>query len=661
MPNTRRFPFKRCARLSSTGCPAGNTGEYLNIMSLVRLENISKGFSSGPLLTNVNFRIEEGERIALIGRNGTGKTTLFRLITGETEADAGAVERMRRARIVYLSQIPDAPPDKTIYDIAMGCFAELVEQEGVLQELEHRLAADEDPAALEKYGELQHAFTLSGGYEFRTRARQILCGLGFQPDDFFRPFSALSGGWRARLMLSMALLREADLLLLDEPENHLDMEAREWLEGHLRARPEAVVLISHDRRMVNELAQRIVEVERGALISFTGNYDGWLREKTVRREQQQRAFARQDAFIQKEKAWIDRFRYKNTKARQAQNRLKRLEKLEIVEAPPPEMDTAAFQLGEVGRSGDIVLTAQELTMGYNGALLYEDLSFSLHRGERLGIIGPNGSGKTTLLRQLAGRHPGLAGTVWTGANVSPAFYDQHQQDLNPNTDLLGEMQAFRPDWSGQLCRNYLARFLFTGEEVFKPTTVLSGGERSRLALAKLIASDANLLLLDEPTNHLDIASREALEASLADYEGTLIIVSHDRTLMDKLAERLLILQEGRVRLFLGNFSDWRRKQQEEQAAAAPRDEGDDEKRRKAVQSRERKKAREREARREQRRIEELEGHIAQCESDISRLNLQFSKIDPADFQQAQKLKKAYDEAHVRLEDLYREWTALAED
>ena len=223
------------------------------------------------------------------------------------------------------------------------------------------------------------------------------------------------------------------------------------------------------------------------------------------------------------------------------------------------------------------------------------------------------------------------------------------------------MQAFRPDWSGQLCRNYLARFLFSGDDVFKPTAVLSGGERSRLALAKLIASDANLLLLDEPTNHLDIASREALEASLAEYEGTLIIVSHDRTLMDKLAERLLILQEGRARLFLGNFSDWRRKQQEVQAAAAPRDDGEEEKRRKAVESREQKKAREREARREQRRIEELESHIARCESEISRLNTRFSGLDPADFQQAQELKKAYDEAHARLEALYAEWTAMAED
>lgn len=631
-------------------------------MSLVRLENISKGFSGESLLDKVSFRIEEGERIALIGRNGTGKTTLFRLITGETEPESGVVERMRRARIVYLSQIPDAPPDSTVHDIALGSFTDLLELEQTLLDLEHRLAGEHTEALLAEYGELQHTFALRGGYEFRTRVRQILCGLGFHPDEFNLPFKALSGGWRARLMLSLALLHDADLLLLDEPENHLDMEAREWLEDHLRARPEAIVLISHDRRMVNVLAQRVIEVERGEVFSFTGNYDGWLKEKTLRREQQQRAFARQDAFIQKEKAWIDRFRYKNTKARQAQNRLKRLERMEIVEAPPPEMDTASFQLGDVGRSGDIVLNAQNLAMGYDGNPLYRGLSFSLHRGERLGIIGPNGSGKTTLLRQLAGKHAGQGGTVWMGANVSMAFYDQHQEQLNPNTDLLGEMQAFRPEWSTQLVRSYLARFLFSGDDVFKPTTVLSGGERSRLALAKLIASNANLLVLDEPTNHLDMASREALEASLADYEGTLIVVSHDRTLIDKVAERLIIVQDGNARLFYGNFSDWRRKQAEELSGKAQSaDKETSEKRQKTLESREQKKAQERETRREQRRIEELENQIASCEAEIETLNSRFATLDPADFQTAQDLKNAYDSARERLNRLYEDWTALAGD
>ena len=388
-------------------------------MSLVRLENVSKFFSGEPVLTEVNLRIEEGERIALIGRNGTGKTTLFRLIVGDTDPDSGVIECMRRARIVYLEQIPEAAPGTTVMEIALTPFADLLRMEQELHALELKMA-DGSEAALAAYGEYQHEFTLKGGYEFRTRVRQILGGLGFRAETFDLPFEALSGGWRARLMLSLSLLQEADLLLLDEPENHLDMEAREWLEDHLQTRPEAVVLISHDRRMVNVLAKRILEVERGQLTSYTGNYDAWLKEKALRREQQQKAFERQDSFIKKEQAWIDRFRYKNTKASQAQSRLKRLEKLELVEAPESEMAAVKFKMGAVVRTGETVLDGRDLSMAYDSPL-YTDLTVALHRGERLGIIGPNGSGKTTLLRQLAGRHKGNGGEVRPGHNVKPAF------------------------------------------------------------------------------------------------------------------------------------------------------------------------------------------------------------------------------------------------
>lgn len=630
-------------------------------MSLVRFDNVTKSFGGTPLLTDVNLRVEEGERIALIGRNGTGKSTLFRLITGESASDGGAIERMRRARIVYLSQIPETAPDDSVMDVALGGFHDLLEEEKALQALEEELHS-EDPVLLEKYGERQHAFTLAGGYEFRTRARQILCGLGFTPKDFDKPFSALSGGWRARLMLSLALLREADLLLLDEPENHLDMNAREWLENHLAGRSEAMILISHDRRMVNVLAHRIMEIEGGTLTSFTGNYDGWLKEKNLRVEQQMKAFERQEAFIQKEQAWIDRFRAKNTKARQAQNKLKRLEKLERVDAPPADLSTAVFQLEKAERSGDMVLDARALTMAYGSNRLYSDFSFSLYRGDRLGIIGPNGSGKTTLLGQLGKKHQGLQGEVWTGHNVTTAFYDQHQESLAAEMDVLSLMQQAQPEWSQQQCRSYLARFLFTGEEVFKPAAVLSGGERSRLALAKMIASGANLLLLDEPTNHLDIASREALENGLAEYTGTLVVVSHDRTLIDRLTTRLLIVEDGSVSAFHGNFSDWRRRQ-EEMASQEEKvtDEEEDGRRKKNLEDREQKKALEREQRRGQRALQKLEAEIAELENKIAEFHQQFAALDPADYEAAMKLQKAYEEMNTRLEALYKDWEAQAED
>lgn len=629
-------------------------------MSLVRLENIYKSFAGESVLADVNLRIEEGDRIALIGRNGTGKTTLFRLITGATEPDQGRVERMRRARVVYLEQIPRAEPDATVMDIALSPFSELLQQEQTLKRLQTRMAAG-DAEALAHYGEEEHDFQMKGGYEFRTRVKMILCGLGFLPDDFEQSFHTLSGGWRARLMLSLTLLQEADLLLLDEPENHLDMTAREWLEEHIQSRQEAVVLISHDRRMVNVIAKRIWEVERGILTSYTGNYDAWLKEKAVRREQQQKAYERQEAFIRKEQAWIDRFRYKNTKARQAQSRLKRLDKMELLEAPLSEAEAAGFELGEAIRSGETVLEARELAMAYEKNMLYQNLSFLLHRGERLGIIGPNGSGKTTLLRQLAGKHNGLGGTVRYGHNVKCAFYEQHQEQLNHDSDLLTEMQRFRPDWNTLQCRSYLGRFLFCGEDVFKPISIVSGGERSRLALAKLIASEANLLLLDEPTNHLDIASREALEASLDDYQGALIVVSHDRTLMDRLVERLLVIQDGHAQLFQGNFSDFRRRQQNQVALNADRDPPVDEEARNArLEARELKKAREREMRREQRRVEQLEADIAVLEKELATLASSFCSIDPTDYQHVRELNDQHKETQEKLESLYEQWAQLAE-
>ena len=630
----------------------------IDAMSLVRFENVSKSFSGEPLFAEVNLRIEEGERIALIGRNGTGKSTLFRLIVGETEPDGGTVERMRRARIVYLAQIPDAPPETTVEEIALTPFADLLRMETELHRLE-RCMAEGEAAAVTAYGDYQHAFIAKGGYEFRTRVRQILGGLGFRPEDFSLPFGTLSGGWRARLMLSLTLLREADLLLLDEPENHLDMDAREWLEEHLQSRPEAMVLISHDRRMVNILAKRVVEIEHGVLSNHTGNYDAWLKAKALHREQQQKAHERQEAFIRKEQAWIDRFRYKNTKARQAQSRIKRLEKLEPVQAPVSEMDAAAFNMGPVVRSGETVLDVRDLTMAYDTPL-YSQFSFTLHRGERVGIIGPNGSGKTTLLNQMAGRINGLSGVTQVGHNVTFSFYEQHQEHLENDNEVLTEMQLHRPDWTPLQCRNYLARFLFRGEEVFKSVAVLSGGERSRLALAKLIASDANLLFLDEPTNHLDMSSREALEASLELFPGALIIVSHDRTLMDKLVERLIIVDNGEARLFQGNFTEYRQWRQSNNNLDDRPQQTVSESRKKNLEERERKKAQDRELRREQRLCEELEADIAATEADVAAMQAQFATLDPADYEQGQLLTEQYDALRNKLEHLYERWTHMAD-
>jgi ATP-binding cassette subfamily F protein 3 len=628
-------------------------------MSLVRLENISKSFAGDFVLESVDFRVEEGERIGLIGRNGTGKSTIFRLIAGEIEADGGVIERQRKIRIACLAQLPKMDDKATIFDIVLRSFQEILEQEHALVLLEKDMAAGKD-GALEAYAVLQEQFTLHGGYTFRTNIKRVLQGLGFSPNEFDMPFHALSGGQRTRLMLALVLLQEADLLLLDEPENHLDLEAREWLEDYLRNAREAVVIISHDRRMLDSVVTRIVEVERGELFNYSGNYAFYLEQKALFREQQQKAFERQQDFIRKEEAWIDRFRYKTTKARAVQSRIRRLEKLETVDAPPPEAADVAFSLGEVVRSGAVVLDAQGLSMGYGDLMLYRDVSFQVMRGERVGIIGPNGSGKTTLLRQIVGQIAGLGGEVKLGHKVSLSFYEQNHESLNPANDILAEVLSARPEWTPQQIRSFLGRFLFTGDDVFKSITALSGGELSRVAMAKLILSDANVLLLDEPTNHLDIASREALEAALSDFPGALLVVSHDRALVDRLVDKLIIFEDGSATVYLGNYTHYRWKHQQEAEEEQQRRTEDVLRIRRKESGREQKKARDREQRKQRRQVEQLEADIENMEELIAGYEAKFAALDPSNYQQAQQLSEEYEGMKDDLQALYQEWEEMVE-
>lgn len=628
-------------------------------MSIVRIENIRKYFAGTPVLEGVDFRVEEGEHLGLIGRNGTGKSTLFRLITGEILPDSGVIERMKRARMACLAQLPKVMDGATIFDIVLHSFQELLQQERALAELEERMAAG-DEGALAEYSVLQEQFTARGGYEFRGNIKRVLQGLGFHPDEFNMPFHALSGGQRTRLMLALVLLQDADLLLLDEPENHLDLEAREWLEDYLRQCRAAVVIISHDRQMLNAVATRIVEVERGCLLNYSGNYAYYMEQKALLRDQQQRAFERQQELIRKEEAWIDRFRYKNTKARQVQSRIKRLEKMELVDAPPPEASSATFNLGTVVRSGAVVLDAKDLCMGYGPLTLYKDLSFQVRRGERIGLIGPNGSGKTTLLRQISGKIQGLGGTVTLGHKVTLNYYEQNHESMNPANDILGEIQSVRPEWTPQEIRSFLGRLLFTGDDVFKPVPALSGGELSRVAMAKMILGQANLLLLDEPTNHLDIASREALENALAEFPGSIVLASHDRALIDRLVDRLILVEQGNASVHLGNYAEYRRKHLEAQEEQSPKSTEAVLKIRRVQEEREKKKARDREDRKQRRALEQLERDIESMEELLESFHEKFAALDPADYVAAQRLNDEYDGLKNDLKALYEEWEELVD-
>ena len=529
-----------------------------------------------------------------------------------------------------------------------------------LAALETRMSNGDDEA-LEEYSHLQEAFAHLGGYDFRTSIKRVLCGLGFPVDEFSLPFQALSGGQRTRLLLALVLLQEADLLLLDEPENHLDLQAREWLEAFLKDWPSAFVIISHDRQMLNAVSRRIVEVRRRGLKNYAGNYDDYVKEKARALEDQGNSFERQQEYIKKEEAWIDRFRYKSTKAKAVQSRIKRLDKLERIQAPESEQDVVKFNLGDVVRSGQLVLDARDMGKSYGRLQLYQDVSFTIERGERVGIIGPNGSGKSTLLKQIAGKLQGGNGTVDMGHKVTVGYYDQQHGELTGNHDVLSEMENAFPGLRREDARKYLGRFLFSGNDVFKSVSTLSGGERSRLALAKLIRSQSNLLLLDEPTNHLDIASRETLEEALLNYPGSILLVSHDRALIDKLVDKLIIIAAGRAEVFLGNYSHYKWKEGEgtrdteaakqvmtirTQSGASKIHSDKD-----AIRAQQKQK----------KRFREVEETIADLEDKLKSIDAQFTQLDPTDYEPLSALTSERTQVQDDLNMLFEEWTTLSEN
>src|SRR6476620_1480066 len=526
---------------------------------LFRLSEVHKSYGVQDVLRGTSLQINPGEHVGLVGRNGAGKSTIFRLVRGDETADRGDLVRARGLKLGLLAQHVHFKEGSTVHESALAAFGRLQQIEHEMHDLEHRMAdaPDDLDKILERYSDLQHEFELEGGFEYTARAEAILQGLGFEREVWSLETEKLSGGQQNRLGLACLLLAAPDVLLLDEPTNHPDVTAVEWLEEFLQAYESAYVIVSHDRYFLDRCCRRIIELENGRAASYTGNYSDYLVEREERREAQQRAYDNQQQLIAKTEEFIRR-NIAGQKTKQAKSRRKMLEKLERIDAVRRDQSSGDFRLGAIERTGNHVLTVNEVSIGYPDKLLASDISFLLRRGDCLGIIGPNGSGKTTFLKTILNKLEPLSGEVRWGSKVQIGYYAQQLDDLDDRNEIIMELRrvAAATATAGEL-RSFLAKFLFVGDDVYKHVRELSGGEKGRLALAKLIYSRVNVLVLDEPTNHLDIPSREALEEALDAYKGTIITISHDRYFLDRVATQILALDgDGGAERYGGDYTEY---------------------------------------------------------------------------------------------------------
>ncbi|NPV45878.1 MAG: ABC-F family ATP-binding cassette domain-containing protein [Armatimonadetes bacterium] len=564
---------------------------------ILQADHITKSYGATAVLSDVSLKIEAGERVGLVGVNGAGKSTLLNILVGELAADEGTVTIARDARIGYLRQDSGLQSDRTIEQELLDVFRPLVEAREELRRLEARLEGDDGlgasapgppgrgqvsapatetadhEALLARYVALSDWFRAQGGFEIEARIANVVSGMGLGHLPRHLVVSSLSGGQKTRLALARLLLEQPDLLVLDEPTNHLDFPTLAWLEGHLRAYPGAVMIVSHDRYFLDALVTSICELERTKLNRYTGNYTRFVEQKAQNRELQRRRYNQQQQEIARTQEWIERHRARATSARAAQSRIRALERLERIEHPDTELRQArfAFRAGEPSYRDVLVVDDLQVSVGHGESrkVLLTGIGLTLQRGDRVGIIGPNGIGKSTLLKTLVGRHEADSGTVRWGERVRLGYYDQEQCELDPDLTVLQQLRHWFPKVPEERLRNVLGGFLFSGEEVLKPTPALSGGERARVALARLMLQEPNVLLLDEPTNHLDLASKEMLESALQGYDGTLLFVSHSRYLLNRLARRILEMSSTGLKAYEGNYDAYAaRKAAEAEAEAA---------------------------------------------------------------------------------------------
>lgn len=540
---------------------------------MLRLEHVSKIYPTGEVLKDINWEVKTGDRIGLVGVNGAGKSTQLKIIAGEIEPTAGEVIRPAGFHIAYLTQEFEVDPTRTVKEEFWRAFDEANTVNQALDQV-HLDMQTADPETLDKLiqkmDKLQRKFEALDGYGLESRIDKIMPELGFMAEDGDRLVSAFSGGWQMRMSLGKILLQSPDLLLLDEPTNHLDLETIEWLETYLKGLSTPMVIVSHDREFLDRLCTQIVETERGVSTTYLGNYSAYLQQKEENKLAQMSAFERQQKELEKQQVFVDRFRASATRSTQAKSREKQLDKIERLEAPDAGVNTLKFRFPPAPRSGREVVEIEDLTLTYGDKILFLGAELLIERGDRIAFLGPNGAGKSTLLKLIMGYEPPDEGTIKLGDhNVLPSYFEQNQAEaLDLSKTVMQTIHDEVPQWTNEEVRTLLGRFLFSGDTVFKQVQALSGGEKARLALAKMLLQPANLLALDEPTNHLDIPAKEMLEDALKNYDGTVIVVSHDRYFISQVANKIVELRDGELKLFRGDYHYYLEKIAEEKEKAA---------------------------------------------------------------------------------------------
>ena len=614
---------------------------------IVQLKDVSKSFGSHDILRDVSFQINPSEKVGLIGANGAGKTTLLKLIGAVYEPDNGALTRKSGLEIGTLDQIPDFHEGTSVLEEGLRASEYLRSIEKELRELEHTIASAPEPNVLNRYSHLQHEFELKGGYSFQARTEAALLGVGFSKQAFDKPSRNLSGGEKNRLALAKLLLSNAELLLLDEPTNHLDIRSIEWLEQFLKETDKTVIVVSHDRFFLDRVANRIIDVINGRIQDYRGNYSDYLKERAERLARQEKEWQLQKEWIEKQEDYIRR-NIAGQKTKQAQSRRKLLARVKPIEKPKSASEKVKFRFMPVERTSRYVLTTRNLAVGYEGAPLVRGIAFDVQRQERWAILGPNGSGKTTLLRTLVGARSPIDGELEWNEALDVGYYDQQLQDLDPKLSVLDEIRELDPTATDGELRSYLAQFLFSGDDVFKNVAALSGGEKSRLTLARIIYAAPQLLALDEPTNHLDIASREALESALTEYPGTILFVTHDRYLVQKIATNLIYIEGGRAHVFdrLSAFEEWLAEGAvyDRPQDASPVDRGRSQTAPTVLSKNKREQI--------EKEVSNLEKKIGSTEAEIAELELSFQ--NPATGTDWETTHRRYSDLKLALEGLYEE-------